>query len=255
MEFVPTPAVLSTDIASIARLNIIRYFVNNTMAHIHLGDGSFPLWALVVWTALGAGLVGAVVYRIRRGGIETHQIALAGIGAAASFAVFQLNIPVWGGIHMNLTGLVGILAGPLLGTLIALVVNVFSAALGHGAVGLLGANTLVNASEAIVAYYAFRTLMRMDWDVFPAGASAATLGLTAGAVLMGAIIVISGVNGSALPRGDLTVAVAGLVGLNLGVAVVEGLLTGFVVQFLASVRPDLVGLVGRTGEESAGVTA
>jgi cobalt/nickel transport system permease protein len=226
------------------------------MAHIHLGEGSFPLWALALWTALGIALVSVVVYRIRKGGIETRQIALAGIGAAASFAIFQLNIPVWGGIHMNLTGLVGILAGPLLGSLIALVVNVFSAALGHGAVGLLGANTLVNAAEAVVAYYAFRTLLRLDWDVFPASASAATLGLSAGALLMGGIIVVSGVNGSALPRGDLTIAVAGLVGLNLGVAVVEGLLTGFVVQFLASVRPDLVGLVDREPrEESTGVTA
>ena len=226
------------------------------MAHIHLGEGSFPLWALALWTGIGATLVGAVVYRIRNGGIKTHQIALAGIGAAASFAVFQLNIPVWGGIHMNLTGLVGILAGPLLGALIALVVNIFSAALGHGAVGLLGANTLVNASEAIVAYYAFKTLLSMDWDIFPAGVSAATLGLSAGAFLMGAIIVISGVNGSALPRGDLMVAVAGLVGLNLGVAVIEGLLTGFIVQFLASVRPDLVGLGDRdTSEEPNGVPA
>ncbi|MFC6955008.1 energy-coupling factor ABC transporter permease [Halorubellus litoreus] len=226
------------------------------MAHIHLGEGSFPLWALVLWTLLGAGIVGAAVYRIRKGGIETHQIALAGIAAAASFAIFQLNIPVWGGIHMNLTGLVGIIAGPLLGALIALVVNIFSAALGHGAVGLLGANTLVNASEAIVAYYAFRTLLRMDWDVFPAGASAATIGLSAGAVLMGAVIVVSGVNGSALPRGDLTIAVGGLVGLNLGVAVIEGLLTGFIVRFLASVRPDLLGLADRdTHEEPTGVTA
>jgi len=233
-----------------------KIFTNQLMAHIHLGEGSFPLWALVVWTLLGTGLIGAIVYRIRKGGIETHQVALAGIGAAASFAVFQLNIPVWGGIHMNLTGLVGILAGPLLGSLIALVVNVFSAALGHGAVGLIGANTLVNASEAIFAYYAFKTLIEMDWDVFPASASAATIGLSAGAVLMGAIIVISGVNGSALPRGDLTIAVAGLVGLNLGVAVIEGLLTGFIVQFLASVRPDLVGLVDRTTrEDTTGVTA
>jgi cobalt/nickel transport system permease protein len=226
------------------------------MAHIHLGEGSFPLWALALWTGLGIALISTVVYRVRKDNIKTHQIALAGIGAAASFAIFQLNIPVWGGIHMNLTGLVGILAGPLLGALIALVVNIFSAALGHGAVGLLGANILVNASEAIVAYYAFRTLVRMDWDVFPAGASAATLGLSAGAILMGAIIVVSGVNGSALARADLTVAVAGLVGLNLGVAVIEGILTGFVVQFLVSVRPDLVGLVDRVGsEDSTGVTA
>jgi cobalt/nickel transport system permease protein len=227
------------------------------MAHIHLGEGSFPLWALALWTVVGACLVGLVVYRVRKGGIKTHQIALAGIGAAASFAVFQLNLPVWGGIHMNLTGLVGILAGPLLGTLIALVVNIFSAALGHGAVGLLGANTLVNATEAVAAYYIFRALLRMDWDVFPASAGAATVGLSAGAFLMGAIIVVSGVNGSALPRGDLAVAVAGLVGLNLGVAVIEGILTGFVVQFLASVRPDLVEMAeGRVGdEEPAGVTA
>ena len=225
------------------------------MAHIHLGEGSFPLWALIFWTLIGSGLIGAVVYRIRRGGIETHQIALAGIGAAASFAIFQLNIPVWGGIHMNLTGLVGILAGPLLGALIAVVVNVFSAALGHGAVGLLGANVLVNASEAIIAYYLFKTLIGMDWDVFPAGASAATIGLSAGAFVMGAIIVVSGVNGSALPRGDLAIAVGGLVGLNLGVAVIEGVLTGFIVQFLASVRPDLVGLTMRdTNEEPTGVT-
>ena len=226
------------------------------MAHIHLGEGSFPLWAVVVWTLLGLGLISTIIYRIRKGSIETNQIALAGIGAAASFAVFQLNIPVWGGIHMNLTGLVGILAGPLLGALIALVVNIFSAALGHGAVGLLGANTLVNASEAIVAYYMFKTLISMDWDVFPASTSAATIGLSAGAFLMGAIIVISGVNGSALPRGDLAIAVGGLVGLNLGVAVIEGLLTGFIINFLASVRPDLVGMVDRDNtEEPTGVTA
>nr|WP_240625425.1 energy-coupling factor ABC transporter permease [Halonotius pteroides] len=66
------------------------------MAHIHLGEGSFPLWAVIVWTLLGLGLISTIIYRIRKGGIETHQIALAGIGAAASFAVFQLNIPVWG---------------------------------------------------------------------------------------------------------------------------------------------------------------
>ena len=226
------------------------------MAHIHLGEGSFPVWALVLWTALGVGLLAVVTYRVRKGGIKTNQIALAGIGAAASFAIFQLNLPVWGGIHMNLTGLVGILAGPLLGALIALVVNIFSAALGHGAVGLLGANVIVNASEAIVAYYAFRTLMRMDWDIFPASASAATIGLSVGAIFMGAIIVISGVNGSALPRSDLTIAVAGMVGINLGVAIIEGILTGFIVQFLASVRPDLVpGTSREKRETSTGVGA
>ena len=66
------------------------------MAHIHLGEGTFPVWALILWTTIGVVLISAIVYRIRKGSIKTHQIALAGIGAAASFAVFQLNIPVWG---------------------------------------------------------------------------------------------------------------------------------------------------------------
>jgi len=225
------------------------------MAHIHLGEGSFPLWALILWTLLAMGLLGAVLYRVRKGKIQTNQIALAGIGAAASFAIFQLNIPVWGGVHMNLTALVGILAGPALGALIALVVNIFSAALGHGAVGLLGANVIINAGEAIVAFYIFKSLIGMNWDTFPATATAAIVGLSSGAILMGGIIVLSGVNGSALPRADLAVAVAGLVGINVGVAVVEGLLTGFVVQFLAAVRPDLIA-GGRSPEnEPTGVTA
>ncbi|AWB26279.1 energy-coupling factor ABC transporter permease [Halococcoides cellulosivorans] len=210
------------------------------MAHIHLGEGAFPLWALVVWSLVGGGLIAVVVYRIRRSGIDSRRIALAGIAAAASFAVFQLNIPIWGGIHLNFTALVGILAGPLLGPIVALVVNVFSAALGHGAIGLLGANTLVNATEAVGAFYGFCLLRGADWDPFPAGTAAATLGLAAGAVLMGVIVVVSGVNGSALGRSDLTIAVAGMVALNLGVAVVEGLLTGLIVRFIASIRPDLI---------------
>jgi cobalt/nickel transport system permease protein len=225
------------------------------MAHIHLGEGSFPLWALILWTVLGTGLIAAVLYRVRKGKIQTNQIALAGVGAAASFAIFQLNIPVWGGVHMNLTALVGIIAGPALGALIALVVNIFSAALGHGAVGLLGANVIINAGEAIIAYYIFKTLIGLNWDTFPATATAAIVGLSSGAILMGGIIVLSGVNGSALPRTDLAVAVAGLVGINVGVAVVEGLLTGFVVQFLASVRPDLIGGERSKRDEPTGVTA
>jgi ABC-type Co2+ transport system, permease component len=225
------------------------------MAHIHLGEGSFPLWALILWTLLGTGLVTAVLYQVRKEKIQTNQIALAGIGAAASFAIFQLNIPIWGGVHMNLTALVGIIAGPALGALIALVVNIFSAALGHGAVGLLGANVIINAGEAIVAYYIFKTLIRLNWDTFPATVTAAIVGLSSGAVLMGGIIVFSGVNGSALPRADLAVAVAGLVGINVGVAVIEGLLTGFVVQFLSSVRPDLIDADRSERDEPTGVTA
>ena len=59
------------------------------MAHIHLPDGIFPLWALVLWNGLAVALFGAVVYRVRQRGLETRRIALAGIAGAASFAFFS----------------------------------------------------------------------------------------------------------------------------------------------------------------------
>lgn len=65
------------------------------------------------------------------------------MAAAAAFAVFQVNVPVFGGVHLSLTALVGILVGPALGAIVAFVVNVLSVLLGHGAWGFLGANTLV----------------------------------------------------------------------------------------------------------------
>jgi cobalt/nickel transport system permease protein len=210
------------------------------MAHIHLPDGIFPLWALGLWFALAFVVLGAMIYRIRQHGLETRRIALAGIAGAASFAIFQLNLPILGGIHMNLTGLIGILAGPAVGSLIVLVVNILSAVIGHGAWGLIGANTLVNATEVIVTYYAFVGLKRRNWDVFPAAGTATVLGLGLGALIMGAIPLVSGIQGTAIQGLDLAVYMGGLVALNFGVAVAEGVVTGLTVSFLASMRPDLI---------------
>ena len=223
------------------------------MAHIHLPDGIFPLWALVLWNGLAVALLGAVVYRVRQRGLETRRIALAGIAGAASFAIFQLNLPILGGVHMNLTGLIGILAGPAIGTLIVLVVNILSAVIGHGAWGLIGANTLVNAAEVIITYYAFVALVRANWDTFPAAATATIAGLGIGGLIMGAIPLVSGIQGTAIQGLDLALYMGALVALNLGVAVAEGLLTGLTVSFLTSMRPDLIkGGVDVTDETETG---
>ena len=223
------------------------------MAHIHLPDGIFPLWALVLWNGLAVALFGAVVYRVRQRGLETRRIALAGIAGAASFAIFQLNLPILGGVHMNLTGLIAILAGPAIGTLIVLVVNILSAVIGHGAWGLIGANTLVNAAEVIITYYAFVALVRANWDTFPAAATATIAGLGIGGLIMGAIPLVSGIQGTAIQGLDLALYMGALVALNLGVAVAEGLLTGLTVSFLTSMRPDLIkGSVDVTDETETG---
>ncbi|MFW6265645.1 MAG: energy-coupling factor ABC transporter permease [Halanaeroarchaeum sp.] len=210
------------------------------MAHIHLPDGAIPLWAVGLWSVLAATVLGLAVYRLRRRGLDASHIALGGMAAAASFAVFQVNVPVLGGVHLSLTGLVGILVGPALGGIIVFVVNVLSALLGHGAWGFLGANTLVGVVEVAGAYYVYTTLRAANWAYFPAATVGTVLGLGAGSVLMGAIPVVSGLTGVAIGGRDLAVYMAALVAVNLGVAVVEGLVTGSIVRYIASVRPDLL---------------
>jgi len=211
------------------------------MAHIHLPEGALPLWAAGLWSVLAALVLAYAVYSLRRDGVEARHVALGGMVAAASFAVFQVNVPILGGVHLSLTALVGILVGPALGSIVALVVNVLSAMLGHGAWGFLGANTLVAIAEVTGGYYAFYALRNRQWSHFPAAAVGTIAGLTAGSLLMGAIPIVSGIRGVAITGSDLAVYMSALVAVNLGVAVIEGLLTGSVVKYIASIRPDLIG--------------
>lgn len=59
--------------------------------------------------------------------IDNKKITLAAMLTAASFAIFQVSIPLFGGVHINLTSLIGILAGPAIGGIIVLIVNILLA--------------------------------------------------------------------------------------------------------------------------------
>ena len=209
------------------------------MAHIHLPDGVFPIQWVLFWWLLAIVSLFAALVATRRHAIALSRLAVAGMLAAASFAIFQINVPYAGGVHMNLTPLIGILAGPGLGTLIVFVVNILSAAVGHGGWGLIGANTVINMSEILVAFYIFKaTQDRLE--LFTRGAFAAIGGLLVGNAVFVLIILISGIQGVQLSGVPLLIYIIQIPVLNFIVAVVEAIVTGFVVDYLGKVRPDLI---------------
>lgn len=210
------------------------------MAHIHFPDGVLPIQWVLFWWLLALALLVVALIAARKHAIPTQRLAIAGMLAAVSFAVFQIDIPLAGGVHMNLTPLIGILAGPGIGSLIILIVNLLSAAVGHGGWGPVGANTLVNLSEITVAFYVFR-MTRGRFERFTRGAVAAILGLLVGNVVLLAVLVISGIQGSELHGVALLTYLIQIPILNLIVAVPEAIITGFVVDYLGKVRPDLLG--------------
>jgi cobalt/nickel transport system permease protein len=217
------------------------------MAHIHLPDGVFSLQWVIVWWALALIVLAVALLVARRQTFTTQRLTAAALLAAVSFAIFQVNIPFAGGVHMNLTPLIGILAGPAIGSLVVLVVNILSAAIGHGGWGLIGANSLVNISEVTSAYYLFYYATRR-FELFTRGAVAAFGGLLVGNVLSVLIIVISGIQGSTLSGSALFVYILQVPLLNLIVAVGEAIVTGFVVEYFGRVRPDMLALRNVAGD-------
>jgi cobalt/nickel transport system permease protein len=212
------------------------------MAHIHLEDGSFSLCWVIVWWAATIILIGISLYLLRSGKRTDHRkITIAAFCTASAFAIFQVAIPVAGGVHLNITPLVGILTGPAAGSLIVFVVNIMTAAIGHGGWSMIGANTLVNISEVLVAFSLFSLLGKITKSPFARAAIATFGGLVCGNIVMVGIIIISGVQGVTQSPAQILAGLSLVVAINFAVAVLEAIITGFVVTFIQKVRPDILG--------------
>lgn len=209
------------------------------MAHIHLEDGTIPLEWVIIWAIIAIIAIGACLYWLRNvRKADTRLIVLASMLTSATFAVFQFEIPPFG-VHLSLTPLVGILAGPAMGGLILLIVNIFSAAIGHEGWSIIAPNFLINMTEVVSAYFLYRWLGRYTGlkPVYMAGA-ATFFGLLMGNIAMLALIMISGVQGTEVELSYLSIiAIA-----NLVMAVIEAFVTGYIVAYIYRVRPDMLGV-------------
>jgi len=224
------------------------------MAHVHLEDGAFTLFWVLVWFAVAASIISIAWYRLGRDQIPTRKLAIASMCVAVGFAAFQIEIPVFGGIHLNLTPLMGILVGPALGSFCVLTINIFSAAIGHGGWSMIGANTLVNSVEVFLGYYVYLFLRRyVKLGRFYSGFGAASTALTVSALIAVAIVSISLIQGSTQTRAQTMANMTVLAIGNIIMGVFEGIVTGYIVSFLGRVRPDLIGESAPATVPSSGI--
>lgn len=211
------------------------------MAHIHLEDGALsPEW-VVFWWAVAAALIAIALYSMRRGQSSVRRLTVGAMCAAVGIAAFMVTIPVFGGVHLNLTPLIGILAGPAVGSLAVLVMNMFSAAVGHGGWGVIGVNTVVNLVEVMIGYYVYRSLKSgLKAGRFASGFSAATLALVVSAAIAVIVISVAGVQDSHLEEEETAHNLVFIAAANIVVGVIEGFVTGYIVAFIGKVKPDLL---------------
>lgn len=129
------------------------------MSHIHLPDGVLPAWLWLSGYAVAILLI-AVLWRGGRTTAEPQRFALLGIFAAMIILVAMIEIPPFA-FHFNLSVVTGIILGPRLAVLAALIVNLILALIGHGGITVIGLNTFILSTEMIAGYYVFRLLSRV----------------------------------------------------------------------------------------------
>jgi len=221
------------------------------MAHVHLEDGALSIEWIVLWNLAAIAVIGLAILILGRMKPSTRKFAIAAMCIAVGFAVFQIEIPVFGGLHVNLTPFMGIIVGPVLGTLCVFIINVFSAAVGHGGWGMIGANTLVNTVEVLIGYYLFRFLrVRLSRGRFSSAFGATSIALAVSAVLVVLIVAVSGVQGSNLSREQTLANLTVIMVADVATGIAEGILTGYIVSFIGRIRPDLLVETERGAKET-----
>jgi cobalt/nickel transport system permease protein len=212
------------------------------MAHIHLEDGSFTLFWVILWWAVALFIIATALVLLRRKQkTDNRRITIAAFCVAAVFVLSQVELPFPGGVvHVSLTPLIGILTGPVIGLFVVFITNILSAVIGHGGWGMIGANTLVNLSEVLVAYGIWRGLKPFFRNVFVRAGTATLCGLILGNFVMMGIIVLSGIQGVTQTPGQIVTGLFLVAAVNTAVAVIEALITGLVVSYIVMMRPDLL---------------
>jgi cobalt/nickel transport system permease protein len=222
------------------------------MTHMHIPDGILPVWLWISGFLVMAAVLAFCLHRLR-GMDRKKKVPLLGVLSAVMLVVMSLEIlPI--AYHLNLSVAAGILLGPALGFIAAFIVNLMLALMGHGGVTVMGLNTLLLGTEAMLGH-TFFYLLRRKLTIFWSAAIATALALVLVTACLIGIVAVSRtdadlfthgheVHGAIHERGAAPqqISTFAYLVLSLGLLgwILEAVVTGAVIRFLSQVKPDLL---------------
>ena len=123
------------------------------MTHLHIPDGILPLWLWVSGLVVMTLVLAFSLFRLRRMDMKVKIPLLGALSATMLVAMTLEILPL--AYHINLSVISGILLGPALGFVAAFIVNLILAFMGHGGITVMGLNTLLLGSEAVLGHVFF----------------------------------------------------------------------------------------------------
>lgn len=164
--------------------------------------------------------------------IKNEEIPKVAVLSSAFFVASLIHVPIGpASAHLVLNGLVGMLLGwgafPSIFVALLLQALLFQ----FGGLTTLGVNTFAMAMPPVLAYYTFRGLLNKDKKMAFFG------GFLGGALSL--IIATLFINLALIETEKSFFGVAGtLLIAHIPLAVIEGIITGFVIVYLKKVKPE-----------------
>ncbi len=208
---------------------------------MHLVDGivSTPL---VVSSAVIAA--GAVAIGLKR--VDPDDVPKIALLSAAFFVASVIRVPIGpGAAHLMLTGLLGLILGPMIFPAVLAGLLLQTLMFGFGGISVLGLNLLNIALPGFLAFLMFSPLLHRcpSSQVIIWGAIAGAFAVVGSSLMVAGSLALSG-------QGFWTVAKL-IVLANLPVAVVEGLVVGAALSFLFKLKPGLFPQPKLTAKQAA----
>jgi cobalt/nickel transport system permease protein len=129
------------------------------MSHLHIPDGVLPLWLIGLGWLLTIGLATLATKRSETDAMRRRVPLVGAMAALMLVGMTSEIVPI--AYHVNLTVVAGILLGPWLSIISALVVDVMLSLVGHGGATVVGLNTLIISTEMIAGWALFHALVRV----------------------------------------------------------------------------------------------
>ncbi len=233
------------------------------MSHLHIPDGIILIWLWVLGYVI-VGIYFFIMYKHFKTTANYRKITLVSVLGALMLLTMSIPIPIALPYHLNLSALSGILVGPFYAGLAIFCVNLILALVGHGGITIVGLNTVILASEAVIAFVLFRLLWKVFKNIFSA-AFIATFTALVFSTFLTVAVVYAGTQGFAymtnkhhggctncsirhdlaghydkietfdIKRFIMLILITGIPGWTL-----ESFLSAFIISYINRVKPDIL---------------
>ncbi len=196
---------------------------------MHVSEGVLSPPILIIGIVLSLGGISLGLKNIKEPNLPKVAIL-----SSASFVASFIHIPIGpSSAHLVLNGLIGLILGWAAFPSIFLGLFLQALLFQFGGFTTLGVNTFSMSFPGVLSYYLFsKMLLKGNIRAWLGGFLAGTFSIISGALLISLALIETEKSFIGL-AGTLLVT-------HLPIAIVEGIITGFIVVYLKKVKPELV---------------